>query len=64
MLVIASPEVVNLMPPAVAKGIEVILWLSEPRTSTVLSGYLAMTITSLPTTPPLAHLFTKESTKE
>ena len=53
MIMIISPEVVNVAPPTVTKGIEAISWSSMPRKSAVLSGCFAMTLTSSPATPPL-----------
>ena len=64
MIRITSTEVVNATPPAVASRIDVVSWLSITRMLTVLSGYLAMTLISLPATPPLAPLSAKESAEE
>ena len=62
MIMIISPEVVNATPSSVTRGTEVISLLTMSRTSTVLSIILAMTLATLPSVPPLTHLFTKEST--
>ena len=63
-MMIYLPEVVNIAPPEVAKGIEDVSWLSAPRTSAVISACFAMTLISFFTTPPLALLSTSESTEE
>ena len=64
MIMITSPKVVNATPPVVTKGIDDTSWFSMPRTSTVLSGCLAMTLKPLPAAPQLAHMFTKEHTEK
>ena len=64
VIMINLPEVINAKPSAVTKRIEDISWVSTPKKSGVLSGCLDITLMSLPTTPPLAPLSTKESDEE
>ena len=59
MITITLPAIVNATPPAFSKGVAVISLLSTPRMSAVLSGYMAVTLTSLPDALPLAPLSTR-----
>ena len=58
-----SPEVVNVTPPEVTKGIQVISWFSALQLCAVLSGCLDITLTLSPAVPSLAPLSIKEPTE-
>ena len=58
------PAEVDVTPPAATREIDAIQLSSMLLTSTLLSLFLAMILTSFPSALPLSHLLTKEYSEE